>query len=678
LDLATLGRAASPSLDEKLRDAIAHHEQGDPPAAETLLRDIVRDEPGYGAAHFCLGCVTLEDGRYAEAREAFLAAVAAEPDHVDARLNLGVAHYRLGEVDAAEEVLTELLRGTPNHPRALHNLGLVRRDKGDVAGALAALWDVVALDPGESASWAAFADAFQHVHFDETSDLAHLTSLLELLLARDDLDHHALAPQVARIFRHDPELTELIVLAEAGRSKEVAAALFDADGISALMRPVVRAALNRAPIPDLGIEALLTQLRRTAIETTVSGRHAVPESLLISMARQCHRNGYLWRYGEDEVAEVEWMVDSMAGRALGEDRHDVGRIALLGCYVPLFEWERAAEVVALASEREDAGLAALVLEQILEPFEEWQLRESIPQLGGITDEVSSAVRAQYEEHPYPRWTNIAREEPGRVAEVLHRVAPAVPAGALQPIKAPRVLVAGCGTGRQVAQAAGRFAGARVTGVDLSSASLAYAARKVRDLTLPDVQLIQGDILELADWDQRFDIIEAVGVLHHMRDPIAGWRALTHLLRPGGLMRIGLYSRTARRRVTQARAWIAERGIPPTEEAIRTVRHEIARHFAGCEGSPTGLRDFYSMPECRDLLFHEMEHHHTLAELSRALDDLGLDFLGFELASAEIRRAFTSRFPEPDAERSLRNWFVFERDHPDSFAAMYQFWVRASA
>ena len=46
-------------------------------------------------------------------------------------------------------------------------------------------------------------------------------------------------------------------------------------------------------------------------------------------------------------------------------------------------------------------------------------------------------------------------------------------------------------------------------------------------------------------NKKFDIIESAGVLHHMADPVAGWRTLTNCLKPNGLMKIGLYSNLAR-------------------------------------------------------------------------------------------------------------------------------------
>ena len=68
----------------------------------------------------------------------------------------------------------------------------------------------------------------------------------------------------------------------------------------------------------------------------------------------------------------------------------------------------------------------------------------------------------------------------------------------------------------------RYAGARVLGVDLSRASLAYAARKTREAGLATSTSARPTFLSCgARLD--FDVIECVGVLHHLADPFEGAR-----------------------------------------------------------------------------------------------------------------------------------------------------------
>ena len=84
----------------------------------------------------------------------------------------------------------------------------------------------------------------------------------------------------------------------------------------------------------------------------------------------------------------------------------------------------------------------------------------------------------------------------------------------------------------------RFRGVRVLAIDLSLSSISYAKRKTQELGLANIEYAQADILKLADISRTFDVIESVGVLHHLADPFAGWRTLLSRLRPGRVHVLG--------------------------------------------------------------------------------------------------------------------------------------------
>jgi SAM-dependent methyltransferase len=237
------------------------------------------------------------------------------------------------------------------------------------------------------------------------------------------------------------------------------------------------------------------------------------------------------------------------------------------------------------------------------------------------------------------------------------------------------LVAGCGTGQHPILIAQQILGARVLAVDLSRASLAYAQRKTSELGLQQIEYAQADILKLGNLGRSFDLIEAVGVLHHLADPQAGWRLLLSLLRSGGVMHIGLYSELARQDVVRARAFIAERGYGATAEDIRRCRQDM---FALEESNPlkqvTTRFDFFSLSGCRDLMFNVQEHRMSLPAIKRFLDQNDLQFLGFMLSPAQ-RRAYAARFPDDPAMIDLDRWHEFEVENPNTFISMYRFGVQ---
>jgi len=165
----------------------------------------------------------------------------------------------------------------------------------------------------------------------------------------------------------------------------------------------------------------------------------------------------------------------------------------------------------------------------------------------------------------------------------------------------------------------------------------------------------------------------VGVLHHLRDPWEGLRALCRLGRPGAVLKLGFYSARSRADVNQARQLVRERGIPATPSAIRAFRQHILAQAANFPlRSLLRYRDFFSMSECRDLLFHVQEHRFTIPWIKEFLDSEGLAFLGFEFNAGALQD-LRMKFPSARAVTDLASWDAFERVHPKTFVGMYQFW-----
>jgi SAM-dependent methyltransferase len=244
-------------------------------------------------------------------------------------------------------------------------------------------------------------------------------------------------------------------------------------------------------------------------------------------------------------------------------------------------------------------------------------------------------------------------------------------GTVQRRESQDILIAGCGTGKHPFWIAQYFPHARILAIDLSRANLAYARRKTREERLPNIEYAQADILKLAGIGRIFDRIDAVGVLHHLADPEAGWRVLLSLLAPAGIMRVGLYSEAARRDVVQARALIAEGGYAPTIEGIRSLRQKIIRDQRWEMVLNSG--DFYTASGCRDLLFNVMEHRFTIPEIASFLKEQELVFHGFELDGA-VTEQFQRRYPGAEALINLDYWNAFEADNPKTFRGMYVFTV----
>ncbi len=264
----------------------------------------------------------------------------------------------------------------------------------------------------------------------------------------------------------------------------------------------------------------------------------------------------------------------------------------------------------------------------------------------------------------------------RFNDELRRSLPFAQFTSMSDDSAPEALVAGCGTGSHSIMTGQRFRGIRVLAIDLSLNSISYAKRKTQELGLTNIEYAQADILKLGNIARTFDIIESVGVLHHLADPLTGWRILLSRLRPGGFMRLGFYSKLARKHVVKAREFIAARGYASTPDDIRRFRQDFTVRNPGIDlqKNVSQSPDFFSTSECRDLLFHVQEDRLALGQIESFIAETGLHFIGFEL-DRRVLHQYRVRFADDPSATNLRNWARFEADNPDTFAGMYQFWIQ---
>jgi hypothetical protein len=159
----------------------------------------------------------------------------------------------------------------------------------------------------------------------------------------------------------------------------------------------------------------------------------------------------------------------------------------------------------------------------------------------------------------------------------------------------------------------------------------------------------------------------------MDNPLAGWRVLTDCLKPGGLMKIGLYSELGRKNVVKIRKEISKRCLGSNEAEMRSFREKIIKSNEDHHKLITKFGDFYSLSELRDLILHVQEHRFTIPKIKECLYELGLKFCGFETKN------IVSRFTETNTKMAdpydLDKWQTYEDANPRAFIEMYQFWCQ---
>jgi ubiquinone/menaquinone biosynthesis C-methylase UbiE len=350
---------------------------------------------------------------------------------------------------------------------------------------------------------------------------------------------------------------------------------------------------------------------------------------------------------------------------------DAAAVALFACYTPLSALPNKEQLSEAFSSSPE--MSSLIKTQITDVE---ALRTTAQSVIAITpiDELSSKVQEQYEEFPYPRWKSFSREYLQRGWE---RSARNVQVEGPLRGKKIKILIAGCGTGQQALTYAAIFPDADILAVDLSRTSLAYAINKAEEFNIKNITFRQADILRLGELDCKFNYVISVGVIHHMKDPVAAAKILSGLLKRDGLMRLGLYSRMGRAAVVEAQRVIKKNACSSDTASMKNFRRK----------SPTLLEqstlddvirfgDYYNLNTYRDLLFHVQEHTYDISGIEEMLAAAELEFISFFLPSSVLNE-YAKQYPDDPQQTSLANWHQFEEKRPATFRGMYIFWCRKS-
>jgi tetratricopeptide (TPR) repeat protein/SAM-dependent methyltransferase len=673
--------------------AIAYRHLGKPGLAIEQLTFALQLDPGLAQAHANLGTLLLDSGQIEAAARSFERALAIRRDFPDALNGLGSVQFALGHYEKARANFELALASDPafhqahsNLAAAWMNLAASPESSGDASDptlasqaagrGLESISTAIRLCPDNAEYWSQYAEYIGLFQLRYPLN-GPARELLSRALEHPAVDLRNLVPAIAGLAGAHPSALEIKAQLPPSQTFdriEWSAVQHLVSGIFA--DPLLLRLLEYAVVFDTFLERLIQFSRRATLEEIVersAAEQSLPLQVIAAIAHQSFNTEYVYEESAEERSRAEALRDAILSARTSEQPVPLHWYAIFACYRPLHVLDAAEQI---AADLVPTPLRSLAVRQILEPCEEHRLRSTIPALTGTAGEISQAVQAQYEANPYPRWLRIKQNYfPGSVAGILRSRFPQADLDSVTDAPA-HILIAGCGTGRHAIYTAQRFRDSTVLAVDLSLTSLAYAKRKTCELGIASIEYRQGDILALGSLSERFDVIECSGVLHHLEDPLAGWRILCSLLRTGGVMRIGLYSEIARRSVVRAREFIAEQDFEPTPEGIRRCRAAILAR--GDDELPAGTvksEDFYSMSGCRDLLFHVQEHRFTLPQIAALIEHLGLTFIGFELTDPGAAARYRGQFPSDPALSNLDNWHRFELANPYTFVRMYQFWVR---
>jgi len=594
--------------------------------------NIVPSQLTSAKTHFKMGNVLHEQGKLEDAIESYIQALQLNPKFVEAYNNLGNVLKELGRLEEAIESYKRALMINPDYVEACYNMGI----------------------------------ALMGITFDLHEYNPNLTEIIFKLLEKEKFVRPAdISKATVSLLKFDPIIKDIFSKNSAGKlSESLQEIIVDLSNVPLLIK-----LMEVATFPDLEFEVVFKNIR-SAILLNISEIKHNPETIIFqtALSLQCFLNEYLYDQTDIEVEALKDLETLVENQLTSGQQPSSTQLACIASYNPLHEYSWC-HLLSIPSE-----LESLQRRQILEPEEEKQLRSTIPILQEIKNEVSCKVREQYEQNPYPRWVNLQLPPvPKHISVITKELNLKISNLGIDNVVAPQILIAGCGTGEHSIISSFVIKNCDILAIDLSLSSVAYAKRKTEELGISNIEYMQADILDLLSLDRKFDIIESGGVLHHMDDPMAGWKVLTDCLNTGGFMRIGLYSESARKHIVQIRDEIEQSNIESSHDAMKSFRNEIVSSEEEHHKRIASSSDFYSMSTFRDLLFHVQEHRFTIPQIEASLTQLGLVFCGFEHMG--IIQNFKSKNFTENALYDLEKWDTFEKENPSIFAGMYQFWCQ---
>jgi hypothetical protein len=126
---------------------------------------------------------------------------------------------------------------------------------------------------------------------------------------------------------------------------------------------------------------------------------------LCDLALQCFNNEFIFAEAQAEstqVTELQCAIEATLRDPWVADEQLMRAVATLAMYRPLHAMSGVDAL--LASEPMSGGVGLLLRRSVRNVLEERRLRSGVRAVDAITETMSQAVRAQYEENPYPRLT----------------------------------------------------------------------------------------------------------------------------------------------------------------------------------------------------------------------------------------------------------------------------------
>ena len=674
---------------------MSYYNLGDLEKAKNCFTECIEIKSDHYIAYSNIARIFFIKENYKDAINFYSKALSFSNEHIESLEGIGKSYYNIKKFKIAIKYLVELKKYKKNDESLLNIIGVCYFNTNQISEAINYFKKIIKINPESTEALKNLSICYSRIDKNSEKAINYASKLLKL----DPNSYEALKifSDCAKNITIENTISENIEfknnLLKVCKNKNLEISSISNITIDILKKSILSKGiedfinnydkekidyqlytylLTEGPILSPYLEIFSRKLRNHFINLFKSNKSFLissdhNKSILFALAQQAFLNEYLWINSEEE----SYLCDNLLSHiSKSTSPFSETLIYLLASYQYIGSLIKVSKICK-EYKGNDKNFIKFIDLHILNSQKEREIQKEIKSFSKILNKTSLKVQSQYEVNPYPRWTKISLNIKKSYSEYIQQQIYPNSINIEKISRYPSLLIAGCGTGKHTLYTASSI-NANITSIDISKASLAYAKRESDKRGYRDIEFIHGDILDLDKINMNFDIIESIGVLHHMKDPKKGLESLLRALKPGGFIKLGLYSKIARKNIQYFRKKISKNKIDIDDKSIKNFRNKIFFDESKSSNSIKEIPDFYSTSEFRDLIFHFQEKHYDIKNIEQLLEQYNLTFLGFEFRQS-ITSKYLSYYPEDKKLINLENWRNYELNNPNTFLGMYNFW-----
>ena len=399
-----------------------------------------------------LGASALQIGVLDQALQAFEKTTKIKPDFSNGYYNMGVALQNQRKLDVSIEAYNKAISLKPDYPEAYNNMGVALKDQGKLNEALEAFNKTIKFRHDHIEAYNNIGIILKGIIFKEPNPSLYNT-LVSLFDQKASERPRDIAKSLTSLLKLDPILKNYLQSICKDQVKiPIQKVVTNLSELTLLLK-----LMSICPITDIDMEYLLTSIRASLLfEITHLTNTTELLKFQSALALQCFINEYIFNQSEQENRVIKDLENVVKLTINNNEQPNPQSILCLASYKPLnhYEWYDKLHV--------SNEIVDVFTRQVVEPQQENDLKSELPFLNKINNKISLKVREQYELNPYPRWVKLAIPlKPEKFSKTIDDKKLNLFNNRIREVKAPEILIAGCGTGQQSIETAAQIRDSKV-------------------------------------------------------------------------------------------------------------------------------------------------------------------------------------------------------------------------